>query len=61
MFQARMDVQNLLNYAAYNNPITDPTNTQLRQGDDGGRVGRRDAVLQLRGAVHVLVRWTFTP
>ena len=28
-FQARFDVQNLLNYAAYNNPITDPTNTNF--------------------------------
>ena len=27
--QARADVQNLLNYAAYNNPITDPTNTNF--------------------------------
>ena len=27
--QARFDVQNLLNYAAYNNPITDPTNTNF--------------------------------
>ena len=29
VFQARFDVQNLLNYAAYNNPITDPTNTNF--------------------------------
>ena len=29
VFQARMDVQNLLNYSAYNNPITDPTNTNF--------------------------------
>jgi hypothetical protein len=28
-FQARIDIQNLLNYAAYNNPITDPTNTNF--------------------------------
>jgi hypothetical protein len=28
-FQARVDVQNLLNYAAFNNPITDPTNTNF--------------------------------
>jgi Carboxypeptidase regulatory-like domain len=28
-FQARVDVQNLLNYAAYNNPITDPSNTNF--------------------------------
>ena len=28
-FQARVDIQNLLNYAAYNNPITDPTNTNF--------------------------------
>jgi hypothetical protein len=27
--QARFDVQNLLNYAAYNNPITDPNNTNF--------------------------------
>jgi hypothetical protein len=27
--QARFDVQNLLNYAAYNAPITDPTNTNF--------------------------------
>jgi hypothetical protein len=27
--QARFDIQNLLNYAAYNNPITDPTNTNF--------------------------------
>ena len=27
--QARMDVQNLLNYAAYNNPVTDPTNSNF--------------------------------
>ena len=27
--QARLDVQNLLNRAAYNNPITDPTNTNF--------------------------------
>ena len=28
-FQARFDIQNLLNYAAYNNPITDPTNSNF--------------------------------
>ncbi len=28
-FQARFDIQNLLNYAAFNNPITDPTNTNF--------------------------------
>jgi hypothetical protein len=28
-FQARFDIQNLLNYAAYNNPITDPANTNF--------------------------------
>ena len=28
-FQARVDIQNLLNYAAYNNPITDPTNSNF--------------------------------
>jgi len=28
-FQARLDIQNLLNRAAYNNPITDPTNTNF--------------------------------
>jgi hypothetical protein len=28
-FQARLDVQNLFNYAAYNNPSTDPTNTNF--------------------------------
>jgi hypothetical protein len=28
-FQARVDIQNLLNYAAYNNPITDPANTNF--------------------------------
>ena len=28
-FQVRMDVQNLLNYAAYSNPSTDPTNTNF--------------------------------
>jgi hypothetical protein len=28
-FQARMDVQNLLNYAAFGNPNTDPTNTNF--------------------------------
>jgi hypothetical protein len=28
-FQARFDIQNLLNYAAYSNPITDPTNTNF--------------------------------
>ncbi len=28
-FQARFDIQNLLNRAAYNNPITDPTNTNF--------------------------------
>ena len=27
--QARFDVQNLLNRAAYNNPVTDPTNTNF--------------------------------
>ena len=27
--QARVDVQNLLNYAAYNNPSTDPTNANF--------------------------------
>ena len=27
--QARMDIQNLFNYAAYNNPSTDPTNTNF--------------------------------
>jgi hypothetical protein len=28
-FQARLDIQNLLNRAAYNNPITDPTNSNF--------------------------------
>ena len=28
-FQARVDIQNLLNRPAYNNPITDPTNTNF--------------------------------
>jgi hypothetical protein len=28
-FQVRLDVQNLFNYAAYNNPTTDPTNTNF--------------------------------
>ena len=28
-FQARVDIQNLLNYAAYNPPITDPTNSNF--------------------------------
>ncbi len=28
-FQARVDIQNLLNYAAFNNPITDPANTNF--------------------------------
>ena len=28
-FQARVDIQNLLNRAAYNNPSTDPTNTNF--------------------------------
>ena len=28
-FQVRLDIQNLLNRAAYNNPITDPTNTNF--------------------------------
>jgi hypothetical protein len=28
-FQIRMDIQNLLNYAAFNNPNTDPTNTNF--------------------------------
>ena len=28
-FQARVDIQNLLNYAAYNNPTTDPTSTNF--------------------------------
>jgi hypothetical protein len=28
-FQARVDIQNLLNRAAYNNPTTDPTNTNF--------------------------------
>jgi hypothetical protein len=28
-FQVRLDVQNLFNYAAYNNPSTDPTNTNF--------------------------------
>jgi hypothetical protein len=27
--QARIDVQNLFNYAAYSNPVTDPTNTNF--------------------------------
>jgi hypothetical protein len=27
--QARVDVQNLLNYAAFSNPVTDPTNTNF--------------------------------
>jgi hypothetical protein len=27
--QARADIQNLLNYAAYSNPVTDPTNTNF--------------------------------
>ena len=59
--QARMDIQNLLNYAAYNNPVTDPTNTNFGRVTTAVGVGRRDAVLQLRGAVHVLVRRTSTP
>jgi hypothetical protein len=29
VLQARMDVQNLLNYAAYNVPVTDPTNSNF--------------------------------
>jgi len=28
-FQARVDIQNLFNRAAYNNPVTDPTNTNF--------------------------------
>ena len=28
-FQARVDIQNLLNYAAFSNPITDPANTNF--------------------------------
>ena len=51
--QARIDIQNLLNYAAYNNPSHRSDEHQFRQGDDGGGFRRRDAVLQLRDAVHV--------
>ena len=29
ILQARADIQNLLNYAAYSNPVTDPTNTNF--------------------------------
>ena len=53
-FQARVDIQNLLNYAAYNNPITDPTNTNFGKVTTAVALGRRDALLQLRGEVYVL-------
>ena len=51
-----VDIQNLLNYAAYNNPITDPTNTNFGKVTTAVALGRRDALLQLRGEVHVLIR-----
>ncbi len=54
-FQARVDIQNLLNYAAFNNPITDPANTNFGKVTTAVALGGGDAVLQLRGAVHVLV------
>ena len=41
-FQARVDIQNLLNYAAYSNPITDPTNTNF--GKVTGAVGAAGAM-----------------
>ena len=53
-FQARVDIQNLLNYAAYNNPITDPTNTNFGKVTTAVGFRRRDALLQLRGEVHLL-------
>ena len=54
-FQARVDIQNLLNYAAYNNPITDPTNTNFGKVTTAVALRRRDALLQLRREVYFLV------
>jgi hypothetical protein len=52
-FQARFDIQNLLNYAAYNNPITDPTNSNF------GRVTTAVASAGAMRFFNFVVRFTF--
>ncbi len=52
-FQARLDVQNLLNRPAYNNPITDPTNTNF------GRVTTAVASAGAMRFFNLVVRMTF--
>ena len=52
-FQARFDIQNLLNYAAYNNPITDPTNSNF------GRVTTAVAAAGAMRFFNFVMRFTF--
>ncbi len=52
-FQARFDIQNLLNYAAYNNPITDPTNSNF------GKVTTAVASAGAMRFFNFVVRFTF--
>jgi hypothetical protein len=52
-FQARLDVQNLLNRPAYNNPITDPTNTNF------GKVTTAVASAGAMRFFNLVVRMTF--
>ena len=52
-FQARIDIQNLLNYAAYNNPVTDPTNTNF------GKVTTAVASAGAMRFFNFVVRFTF--
>ena len=51
--QARMDIQNLLNYAAYNNPTTDPTNSNF------GKVTTAVASAGAMRFFNFVVRFTF--
>ncbi|MEP6917762.1 MAG: hypothetical protein ABJC89_19095, partial [Acidobacteriota bacterium] len=51
--QARIDIQNLLNYAAYNNPTTDPTNTNF------GRVTTAVASAGAMRFFNFVTRFTF--
>ena len=51
--QLRLDCQNLLNYAAYSNPVTDPTNTNF---------GKAVAAVSAAGAMRFFsggIRFTF--
>jgi hypothetical protein len=52
-FQARFDIQNLLNYAAYNNPIVDPTNSNF------GRVTTAVAAAGAMRFFNFVMRFTF--